>query len=83
LDQQTLKPFPYNFGDKRSLLKTLECIGCKVPPAVTALAAAGQPLNAAGMKVPVSELDMLLTEYDIPIQKRMHLKAELNRHGLL
>jgi hypothetical protein len=81
--KEPLKPFPYNFGDRRSLLRTLECVGYKIPPAVTALAAAGQPLGAAGLKITVSEIDQLLAGYDIPVQKRMQLKAELNRQGLL
>jgi hypothetical protein len=78
-----LKPFPWNFSDKRSLIRTLECIGCTVPPAVTALAAAGQPLGAGGHKITIYELDQLLAQYDIPVRKRLQLKCELGRQGLL
>jgi hypothetical protein len=77
------KPFPYSFTQPQALARTLSVLGFELPGTITALAASNQPLGKSGLKISVAELDMALKGYDIPIQKRMQLKGELVRQGLL
>jgi hypothetical protein len=77
------KPFLYSFTQPQALARTLSVLGFELPGTITALAASNQPLGKSGLKISVAELDMALKGYDIPIQKRMQLKGELIRQGLL
>ena len=78
-----LKPFPWHFGNRQSLIRTLEGIGFEVPAAVTALAAAGQPLGSGGHQITVHQLDTLLAGYDVQPRIRIQLKQELMKQGLM
>ena len=82
-EKPPLKPFPHHFGNRQSLIQTLECIGFKMPDAVTALAAAGQPLGSGGHRIDLHDLDLKLAEYDLQPVRRIQLKNELGRQGLL
>lgn len=77
------KPFPYSFVQPQALARTLSALGFEMTDTVTALAASNQPLGKSGLKISVADLDMVLRDYDIPVQKRMQLKAEMTRQGLL
>jgi hypothetical protein len=78
-----LKPFGYGFTSPKGLAHCLSAIGFALPGTVTALAASGQPLGRSGMKISVFDLDQKLKEYDIPTSKRLQLKCEMQRQGLL
>jgi hypothetical protein len=77
------KQFPYSFTSPAALAKCLASIGFDMPASVTALAAAGQPLGKSGCKIDVHELDEILSRYEISTQKRMQLKSEMVRQGVL
>jgi hypothetical protein len=82
-ERPPLRPFPCHFGDRPSLIRTLAYLGFEMPAAVTALAAAGQPLGSGGHSIGTYELDGELAKFDIKTQDKIQLKLLLTREGLL
>jgi hypothetical protein len=82
-DKPPLKGWHFHFANKASLLRTMEQLGFEVPGAVTALAAANEPLGKGGHRIDLHQLDSVLAGYDVSPRIRMQLKNELIRQGLL
>jgi hypothetical protein len=82
-EKAPLKPFHFHFGNKASLIRTLEGLGFEVPAAVTALAAANEPLGKGGHQIELHQLDTVLAGYDVQPRMKIQLKNELSRQGLL
>jgi hypothetical protein len=83
VEKAPLKPFHFHFGNRQSLITTLGYLGFEVPAAVTALAAAGEPLGKGGHRIDLHQLDTVLAGYDVQPRIRIQLKNELGRQGLL
>jgi hypothetical protein len=72
-----------NFSSPPVLLETLAKLGFQVPAALSKLAASGAPLNTAGFKISVYELDCSLKNTSLTTQARLALKTGLGRAGIL
>jgi hypothetical protein len=85
-EKKPLKPFPYHFGNPPALLRTMDSLGlvpAAIKASVTTLCANSQRLGNGGYRVDVQELDAVLAQYDVSLQKRMQLKAAMSQQGLL
>jgi hypothetical protein len=81
--QAPKQSFPYSFSNPASLANTLASIGFPLSAKIKALAAAGQPLGRSGEKIDIHSLDQVLKNYDIDTRRRLQLKCEMTRQGLL
>lgn len=82
-EKAPLKAFHFHFDNKASLITTLGHLGFEVPAAVTALAAANEPLGKGGHQIDLHQLDTVLAGYDVSTRLKIQLKNELSRQGLL
>lgn len=74
---------PSDLGNPTVLLAFLDRVGLKLPATATVAAGAGMRLSAAGHKFAISDIDAVLGDHELEPVDRIHIKRELERHGLL